>query len=81
MKTQPSGEQCSLVQSTGTISSANVTNVSVTCAAVTHTLGGTIAGLASSGLVLGNGSDRLNPASGALSFTFPLRSQKAAATQ
>ncbi len=71
VKTQPSGEQCSLVQSTGTISGANVTNVAVTCAALTHTLGGTISGLASSGLVLGNGSDRLSPASGALSFTFP----------
>lgn len=72
VKMQPSGEQCSLVRSTGTINGANVTDVAVTCAASTHTLGGTISGLASSGLVLGNGSDRLNPASGALSFTFPL---------
>ncbi|HUP07290.1 MAG TPA: hypothetical protein VMU47_09060 [Caldimonas sp.] len=72
VQTQPAGEHCSLVNSTGTVAAANVTNVAVACAASSHTLGGTISGLASSGLVLGNGSDTLSPASGALAFTFAL---------
>ena len=72
VKTQPAGLQCSLTQSTGIINSANVTNVAVTCAAITHTLGGAISGLASSGLVLLNGSDMLSLSSGALTFTFAL---------
>jgi hypothetical protein len=70
IKTQPAGEQCSLTNSTGTIAGANVTNVAVACAALTHTLGGTISGLPSSGLVLANGSDTVSPGAGALSFTF-----------
>jgi len=71
VRTQPSGEQCSLTNSTGTIAGANVTNVAVACAAVSHSLGGTIAGLSSAGLVLANGSDTVSPAAGALAFTFP----------
>jgi hypothetical protein len=68
--TQPAGEQCSLANATGSVNNANVTNVSVTCAALAHSLGGTISGLPSSGLVLANGSDTVSPAAGALSFTF-----------
>ena len=70
VQTQPAGEQCSLTSSTGTIAGANVTNVAVACAAVSHSLGGTISGLPSAGLVLANGSDRVSPAAGALAFTF-----------
>jgi len=67
---QPTGEQCSVGNATGTIAGANVTNVAVTCAALAHALGGTISGLPSSGLVLSNGADTVTPAAGALSFTF-----------
>jgi hypothetical protein len=70
VQTQPGGEQCSLTHSTGTIAGANVTNVAVACAAVSHSLGGTISGLPSSGLVLANGSDTISPAAGTTSFTF-----------
>ncbi len=70
VKAQPAGEHCSLTNPTGTINGANVTNVSVACAAVAHSLGGTISGLPSSGLVLSNGTDTVSPAAGALSFTF-----------
>jgi hypothetical protein len=70
VQTQPAGEHCSLTSSTGTIAGANVTNVAVACAAVSHSLGGTISGLPSTGLVLANGSDTVSPAAGALSFTF-----------
>ncbi len=70
VKTQPAGEQCSLVNSTGTIAGANVTNVAVACATASHTRGGTISGLPSAGLVLANGSDTVSPAAGALTFAF-----------
>ena len=70
IKTQPTGEQCSVSNATGTIAGANVTNAAVTCAVLAHSLGGTISGLPSAGLVLSNGSDMLAPAAGALSFTF-----------
>jgi hypothetical protein len=70
VQTQPAGEHCSLTSSTGTIAGANVTNVAVACAAVSHSLGGTISGLPSAGLVLANGSDTVSPAAGGLAFTF-----------
>ena len=70
VQTQPAGKHCSLTNSTGTIAGANVTNVAVACAAVSHSLGGTISGLPSAGLVLANGSDTVSPAAGALAFTF-----------
>jgi hypothetical protein len=72
VQTQPANEHCSLTNNTGTIAGANVSNVAVACAAVSHTLGGTIAGLPSAGLVLANGSDTVSPAAGALSFTFAI---------
>jgi serine/threonine-protein kinase len=70
VQTQPTGEHCSLTNSTGAIAGANVTNVGVTCAVVSHSLGGTISGLPSAGLVLANGSDTVSPAAGTLAFTF-----------
>ena len=70
VQTQPAGEHCSLTNSTGTIAGASVTNVAVACAAVAHSLGGTISGLPSAGLVLANGSDTVSPAAGALAFSF-----------
>ncbi|MGZ5155055.1 MAG: hypothetical protein ACXWCL_01460 [Caldimonas sp.] len=70
VQAQPAGEHCSLTNSTGTIAGANVTNVAAACAAVSHSLGGTISGLPSAGLVLANGSDTVSPTAGALAFTF-----------
>jgi hypothetical protein len=70
VQTQPVGEHCSVSNATGTINGTNVTNVAVACAALAHSLGGTISGLPSSGLVLSNGTDTVSPAAGALSFTF-----------
>jgi sugar lactone lactonase YvrE len=70
VQTQPANEHCSLTNSTGTIAGANVSNVAVACAAMAHTLGGTITGLPSAGLVLANGTDTVSPAAGASTFTF-----------
>lgn len=72
VQTQPAGEHCSVTNATGTVATANVSNVAVACAASAHGLGGTISGLASAGLVLSNGTDTVSPAAGALSFTFAI---------
>ena len=70
VQTQPTGLHCSITNATGTIAAANVTNVMVACAANSHSLGGSISGLPSAGLVLSNGTDTLSPVAGALAFTF-----------
>ena len=76
--TQPTSpaQTCTVTHGSGTVNGANVTNVSVACAAGTHTVGGTVTGLAGSGLVLqDNGGDNLAvSASGAFTFATPVAS-------
>jgi len=70
--TQPTNptQTCTVTNGTGT-ATGNVTNVSVTCASTTYTIGGTISGLTGTGLVLqDNATDNLTIAAGATSFTF-----------
>ena len=51
---------CIVTSGRGTIASANVTTVAIVCTTSTHTVGGTVTGLAGSGLVLrDNGGDDL----------------------
>jgi uncharacterized repeat protein (TIGR03803 family) len=69
IQTQPTGETCSVAGGTGTIQSANVANVVVTCSNQAYSLAGSISGLNGSGLVLANGTDTLAVKSGATSFT------------
>ena len=71
VQAQPSGLTCSVANGSGNAGSANIGNVVVTCSAQAYTVGGSITGLTASGLVLANGSDTLNVASGASSFTMP----------
>ena len=52
VQTQPTGETCSVTNGSGTVSSSNVTNVGINCAAATFTVGGAISGLSAVGLVL-----------------------------
>jgi hypothetical protein len=68
---QPSGLTCSLANASGNDGTADVGNVAVTCSGQSYTIAGTISGLTASGLVLANGSDTLNVASGAGSFQMP----------
>src|SRR2546430_1582223 len=42
---QPIGQTCTVANASGTLAGANVTNVAVTCAINTHTIGGTVSGL------------------------------------
>ncbi|HMH27796.1 MAG TPA: choice-of-anchor tandem repeat GloVer-containing protein [Steroidobacteraceae bacterium] len=69
--TQPTGETCTVASGTGTIQSANVANVVVTCSNHAYSVSGSISGLNGSGLVLANGADTLAVNSGATSFTMP----------
>ncbi|MGZ6034932.1 MAG: beta strand repeat-containing protein, partial [Myxococcaceae bacterium] len=67
---QPSGQTCSVLNGSGTVAGANVTNVSVSCTANRYTIGGTVSGLTGTGLVLrNNGGDDLAVASNG-AFTF-----------
>lgn len=71
VQTTPNGLTCSVANGTGTVGTANVSNIVVTCSDKAYALGGTISGLISSGLVLSNGTDQLPVSSGATSFTMP----------
>ncbi|HTW37477.1 MAG TPA: choice-of-anchor tandem repeat GloVer-containing protein [Steroidobacteraceae bacterium] len=71
IETQPAGEACAVAGGVGTIQSAHVTDVLVTCSDLSFAVGGTISGLTSSGLVLANGSNTLAVMPGASSFTMP----------
>jgi hypothetical protein len=73
VQSQPSGQSCSVASGVGAVESANVANVVVTCSALTFAVGGTMAGLKSSGLILANGADRLAVDSGASNFVLPTR--------
>jgi hypothetical protein len=60
VKTQPAGQTCSVANGSGTVGSANVTNVAVTCAAssmATHIVGGTVNGLWGTVVLTNNGGD------------------------
>ena len=71
VQTHPVGETCSVANGAGTIQSANVANVVVTCSDRAYSLGGSINGLTSAGLVLANGADTLAVSPGATTFTMP----------
>jgi N-acetylneuraminic acid mutarotase len=71
VQTAPAGFTCSVANGTGTAGTANISNVVVTCSPMAFTVGGSIAGLTVSGLVLANGTDMLSVPSGATSFTMP----------
>ncbi len=64
-------QTCKVTDGTGTGTGANVTNVAVTCSTNSYTLGGTIAGLAGSGLVLQDSNGNNLPISGNGAFAFP----------
>jgi uncharacterized repeat protein (TIGR03803 family) len=69
--TSPAGLTCTVSQASATMPASNVTSVVIACSDQSYTVGGTISGLASSGLVLVNGSDTLSVKPGASSFTMP----------
>jgi len=71
--TQPTSpsQLCTVEGGAGTVTSAGITDIAITCVPKTFTVGGTISGLAGTGLVLqDNAGDNLTVAAGATSFTF-----------
>jgi 6-phosphogluconolactonase (cycloisomerase 2 family)/predicted transcriptional regulator len=72
--TQPTGQQCSITNGSGSIAGSNVTNVGVTCAPIgtpTYSVGGSVSGLSpgASVTLTDNGTDSLT-VSGNGAFTF-----------
>lgn len=66
----PATQVCGVSAGTGTLASADVTNVAVNCTG--FTVGGSVAGLNAAGLLIQlNGGNDLAVASGSVSFTFP----------
>ena len=63
--TQPTGQSCTMGAGSGSIANSNVTNVVVKCIAITHTVGGTVSGLADgvSIVLQNNGGDSLTVSS------------------
>lgn len=71
VQSSPSGLNCSVSQGSGTMPAGNVTNISVICSPQGYSVGGNVAGLTTSGLVLANGADTLSVAANATTFTMP----------
>lgn len=72
---QPTGEVCTVTQSSGAAITANVTNVSVTCSVEAFTVGGTVSGLATGQQLTlkNNGGDTLSlSANGPFTFRTPI---------
>ncbi len=71
VKTSPAGQTCSVANGSGTVGSANITNVAVTCsAAPTYSIGGTVSGLSGTVVLQDNGGNDLSVgANGAFTFS------------
>jgi hypothetical protein len=71
VQSQPATQTCTVTNGSGTITNANITNVTVNCSTNTRTVGGSVSGLAASESVVlqNNGSDNLTVNSNG-SFTF-----------
>ena len=73
VKTQPLSptQTCVVTNPTGTLGSANIMNVVVTCTTNTYSIGGSVTGLTGAGLVLqDNAGNDLAVAAGSSTFTF-----------
>ncbi|HEX7602244.1 MAG TPA: hypothetical protein VF316_11590, partial [Polyangiaceae bacterium] len=66
----PRAQTCTVTNGSGTMPSANVTNVTVTCVTNTYTVGGTVSGLSSGTLVLQNNGADNNSITTNGAFTF-----------
>jgi N-acetylneuraminic acid mutarotase len=68
---QPKGLTCTVSHGKGAMPASDVASVVVTCADNAYTLGGSITGLTTGGLVLENGNDRRTVAADSTQFTMP----------
>lgn len=67
--TQPDGQTCTVANATGTIGGADVTNIAITCASSTYTVGGSVSGLSGTVVLQNNNGDDLTVSSGIFTFT------------
>ena len=76
VKTNPSGQSCSVANGSGTIGAADVTNVAVSCTAnPTYAVGGSTSGLSGTVVLRNNGGDDLSvSANGPFAFATKLAS-------
>ncbi|VTU46464.1 6-phosphogluconolactonase (plasmid) [Variovorax sp. SRS16] len=71
--TQPAGKTCTVSNGTGAGITASVSNIGVTCSAITYTVGGTVAGLTGTLTLQNNGADtKTVSANGAFTFATPV---------
>ena len=74
VKTNPSGQTCTVSNGSGTMASANITNVAVSCTGslATFSVGGTVSGLSGTVVLQNNGGNDLSvSANGPFTFTTP----------
>ncbi len=81
VQTQPSGLTCAVSNGSGTVGATPVTDIAVACATRAFTVGGSVSGLTTSGLVLTNGGDSLTVLANAMQFTMPVALPSAAVYQ
>ncbi len=68
--TQPAGQICTVTNGSGTVNSANVTNVLVACTNLPYTVGGSVSGLNGTVVLQKNGGDDLTiSVNGAFTFS------------
>jgi N-acetylneuraminic acid mutarotase len=73
--TQPAGESCTVTNGTGTVTTANISNVAVACSPSTYTIGGTVFGLTATVVLQDNAGDNLSiTANGSFVFNTPVAS-------
>jgi hypothetical protein len=70
VQTQPTAAHCDPSFNKGKTGAYNVTSIILICVTNSYNLKGTVEGLHSPGLVINNGSDQVEIASGTTSFTF-----------
>jgi uncharacterized repeat protein (TIGR03803 family) len=71
VRTQPKNFTCTVSNGAGPLGAGPVTDIAVTCAQSAFTLGGSISGLVSNGLILSNGGETLKVLANATTFTLP----------
>ncbi len=75
VQSQPETQTCTVTQGSGTITNANITNVTVNCSTNSRTVGGAVSGLAASESVVlqNNSGDNLTVSSnGSFTFSTPI---------
>lgn len=70
---QPTGANCLVANGSGTVGAGPVNDIEVVCSLSTYVLRGTVTGLTTGTLELGNGADRTTVAEGGTTFEFTTR--------